>query len=171
MRVSKKAIWMWSVSNLMKPIAVVILVSWFILGNFFLYFAPQNNLGNLLETAMVAGKWVFLSLSIVLVFLIFSAISRAFYKHFYFSYELSDDSLKIVKGFYQKKEMYIPYKNIQSIDIETSANERLWGLSTILVFIATVGDKSNPESAEGYISGLRYNDAVALKDELLKRMK
>lgn len=169
MKVSKKAVWMWAIGNLMKPSGIVILVSWFLSGDFFLYFAPQNNLSELLKTALIADKWIFLSLSAVLAFLIFSAISQAYYKRLSFSYELGDESLKIIRGFYQKKETYIPYKNIQRVDIEMSAGERFWGLAAVLVFTATVGDKSNPESAEGYIIGLRYDDAVALKDELLKK--
>ncbi len=162
---------MWSLSNLMKPAGIAVLLFWFISGNVFLYFAPQNNLGGLVVTAIVADKWIFIGLSAVLAFMIFFAVSRAFYEYLSFSYELSEGSLKIVKGLYQKKEAYIPYKNIQRVDIEMSASERFWGLAAVLVFTSTVGDESNPESAEGYIKGLHYNDAVALKDELLKRMK
>lgn len=162
---------MWSVVNLMKPVGIVVLLFWFISGNIFIYFAPQNNSGEFLKTAIVADKWIFLSLSVILIFTIFSAISRAFYEYLSFSYELDDGSLKIVRGIYQKKEAYIPYKNIQRVDIEMSAGERFWGLAAILVFTSTVGDTSNPESAEGYIRGLHYDDAVALKNELLKRMK
>lgn len=153
----------------MKPVGIVVLLSWFISGNVFLYFAPQNNSDGLLATAIIADKWIFLGLSLVLAFLIFSAASQAFYDYLSFSYELSDGSLKIVRGFYQKKEAYIPYKNIERIDIEMSAGERFFGLAAVLIFTSTVGDESNPESAEGYIKGLHYNDAVALKDELLKK--
>lgn len=170
MRVSKKAIWMWLVGNLMKPVCIIIFIFWFILGNVFLYFSPQNNLSDILKTAVIIDKWIFLGLLVILFFLIFSAISKAFYERLSLSYELGDQSLKIVRGFYQKKETFIPYKNIQSVDIEMSANERVWGLATVLVFTATVGDRSNPESADGYVKGLRYTDAVALKDELLRRM-
>jgi len=161
---------MWVVSRLLKPVGIAVLISWFAVGNLYLYMTPKNNLGNFLENIVVLGKWLFLGLSVVLVFLIFSAVSEAFYKYWSLSYELEDVALKIVKGVYKKQESYIPYKNIQNIEIKMSGGERFWGLATILIFTSAVGDKNNPDLAEGYISGLKYDAAVALKDELLKRV-
>lgn len=171
MKVSKRAIWMWAVNRLLKPVGLTVSISWFIIGDLYLYMAPQKNLGNLLESMVFLEKWLFLGLSVILAFLIFSATSGAFYKYWSISYELEDIALKIIKGFYQKQESYIPYKNIQNIDIKMSAGERFWGLATILIYTSAVGDKTNPGLAEGYIEGVRYNNAVALKDELLKRIK
>jgi len=170
MRVSKKAILMWTIGHLTAPAGVTVLILWFFSGAGFIYFAPQENLGKILETALILDKWIFLGFSAILIFIILSAISNAFYKYQSLSYAMEDSSVKIVKGFYKKEESYIPYKNIQSVDIRISARERFWGLASVLVFTSAVGDKNNPDSAEGYIEGLKYNDAAALKDELLKRI-
>ncbi len=171
MRASKRAIWMWAVNHLLKPIGITILISWFAIGSLYLYMAPQKNLGNFLENIVVLEKWIFIGLSVVLAFLIFSAVSGALYRYWSINYELEDAALKIIRGFYKKEESYIPYKNIESIDIRVGSNERLWGLASILIFTSGAGDKSNPDLAEGYIDGLKYKNAVALKDELLRRMK
>ncbi len=171
MRVSKKTIWMWAVSRLLKPVGIAVLISWFAIGNLYLYMVPQKNLGNFLENIVVLEKWIFLGLSVVLIFLIFSAISGALYRYWSINYELEDAALKIIRGFYQKEESYIPYKNIQNIEIKMSAGERFWGLASILIYTSAAGDSSNPDLAEGYIEGLKYNNAVALKDELLRRIK
>ena len=171
MRVSKRAIWIWSVSRLLKPAGLMVLISWFAVGNLYVYMAPQKNLGDFLENFVVLGKWFFLGFSVVLVFLIFSAVSGALYRYWSLNYELEDADLKIVRGFYQKEESYIPYKNIQSVDIRMGGGEKFWGLASVLVFTSAAGDKSNPDLAEGYIEGLKYNNAVVLKNELLKRIK
>ncbi len=162
---------MWVISRLLKPVGIAVLISWFVIGNLYLYMVPQKNLGNFLENIVVLEKWIFLGLSVVLTFLIFSAISGALYRYWSINYELEDAALKIIRGFYQKEESYIPYKNIQNIEIKMSAGERFWGLATILIYTSAVGDKNNPDLAEGYIEGLKYNNAIALKDELLKRIK
>ena len=161
---------MWAVSRLLKPVGIAVLISWFAIGNLYLYMVPQKNLGNFLENIVVLEKWIFLGLSVILVFLIFSAISGALHRYWSINYELEDAALKIIRGFYQKEESYIPYKNIQNIEIKMSAGERFWGLASILIYTSAGGDKDNPDLAEGYIDGLRYNNAVALKDELLKRI-
>lgn len=171
MKVSKKAIWMWFAESLTKSPALAVLFFWFVSGAGFIYFVPQKNLGKILETALMLDKWIFLGFSLILAFLIFSAVSSAFYKYWSLSYKLEEAAIKIVKGAYKKEESYIPYKNIQSVDIRVSAKERFWGLASVLVFTSAVGDKNNPDSAEGYIEGLKYNEAIVLKDELLKRIK
>ncbi len=182
-RVSKKAIWMWATNNFANKTDIAVAIFWFITGVLFIYFTPQKNLGNVSGTfltfnlvtvydyALLIDKWLFLGFSVILAFFIFTAVSFALYEYLSFDYELGDESLKIVKGFYQKKESYIPFKNIQSVNIEMSISERFWGLATVLVYTSGAGDQTNPELAEGYIEGLKYDDAVVLKDELLKRIK
>ncbi|MDO8676708.1 MAG: PH domain-containing protein [Candidatus Azambacteria bacterium] len=180
-RVSKKAIWMWLAEFLAKPIALAILFFWFISGAAFLYLAFQSPLENkfllgqdldkIYKIGVIFDKWLFLGFSISLVFLILSAASNAFYKYWSLSYELEESAFKIVKGVYKKEESFIPYKNVESIDIRVGSAERFFGLSSLLIFTSGAGDKNNPDSAEGYIEGLKYDEAVILKDELLKRIK
>ena len=182
-RVSKKAIWMWATNNFANKIGIAVAIFWFITGVLFIYFAPQKNLGNVSGTfltfnlvtvydyVLLIDKWLFLGFSVIILFLIFAATSGAFYKYWSLSYELGDTAVKVVKGFYEKKESYIPYKNIQSVDVQMGVGERFWGLTTVLVYTSGAGDRTNPELAEGHIEGLKYDDAVVLKDELLKRIK
>jgi membrane protein YdbS with pleckstrin-like domain len=169
-RVSKKAIAMWIIRYLTTWKSLAILVSWFILGDLWLYFGPQQNLKQIISYAIIVDKWIFIGLSVVLTFLIFSAVSNAFYKYWSLGYSMEASDLKIVKGIIMKHENYIPYRNIDSIDIRVGSAQRLWGLASILIFTPGAHDKENPDSAEGYIEGLKYDDAVVLKDELLKRM-
>lgn len=162
---------MWTLGQLTKPMGVVIIIFWFLSGCLFIYLAPQQNLGKILGTVLILDKWIFLGLLIVLAFLIFSAVTAAIYRRISLSYELEESAIKTVKGVYKKEESYIPYKSIESIDIRISSAERFWGLASLLIFTSGVGDSNNPASAEGYIEGLKYDDAVSLKDELLRRMK
>lgn len=161
---------MWTVRSMAKRPNLIGLILWFLSGNAWLYFGPQKNLNGFANNAVMIDKWIFLGLSIVLVFLIISAVSNAFYKFWSISYAMEDSDLKIVKGFITKHETYIPYKNIDSVDVRVGSAERLWGLASILVFTAGAQDKENPEAAAGYLEGLTYNDAVALKDNLLQKI-
>ncbi|MBI2635216.1 MAG: PH domain-containing protein [Parcubacteria group bacterium] len=180
-RVSKKAVWMWFAEFLAKPIALAILVFWFISGAAFLYLSPQSPLENkfllgqdldkIYKIGVIFDKWLFLGFSVGLVFLILSAVSNAFYKYWSISYEPEELALKIVKGVYKKEETFIPYKNVESIDIRVGSAERFFGLSSLLIFTSGVGDKNNPGLAEGYIEGLNYNNAVVLKNKLLEKIK
>ncbi len=70
MRISKKAILMWVASYMLKPVGIAVLISWFAIGNLYLYTAPRN-LGDFLGNIVVLGGWLFLGLSIILAFLIF----------------------------------------------------------------------------------------------------
>ena len=170
MKVSKKAIAMWGTGYLLNPIGIAVLIFWFISGNLYLYLAPQKNLSNVLVNTVALSKWVFLGLSAVLVFLLLSAFSKAFYRFKSVDYELEDAAFKIMRGFYKKEELYIPYKNIQNIEITMSAGERFWGLATVLIHTSAAGNTNNPDLAEGFVDGIKYKSAVILKDELLKRI-
>ncbi len=170
MKASKKAILMWSAGYIFKPVGIAVLIFWFALGNLYLYAAPQKNLGNFLKKLIALDKWTFLGLSVILLFIILSAVGKASRRYWSVKYELEDTALKIIRGLYQKEESYIPYKNIQNIEIKMSAGERFWGLATILIHTSAAGEKINPNLAEGYIDGLKYDDAVILKDELLKKI-
>ena len=107
LRVSKKVIWMWLAEFLTKPLALAVLFFWFISGAAFLYLFGQD-LDKIYKIGVVLDKWLFLGFSTVLAFLILSAVSSAFYKYWSLSYELGDTAVKVVKGFYEKKESYIP---------------------------------------------------------------
>lgn len=172
---------MWLIEFLTKPAALAVLFFLFISGATFLYFMYQSplenkfllgyDLGKFYKIGIILDKQLFLGFSIVFIFLIFSALSNAFYKYWSLSYKAEERALKIVSGVYKKEESYIPYTSIESIDIRVGSLERFLGLSNLLIFTSGIGDKNNPDSVEGYIEGLKYDNAVALKDELLKRMK
>lgn len=169
-RVSKKAVLMWTARSMTKWLGLAVLILWFVSGDVWLYFGPQKNLSGIMNNAIAIDRWIFFGLSIVLLFLIFSSISNAFYKYWSIGYATEESDLKIVKGFIIKHETYIPYQNIDSVDIHVGSTERLWGLASILVFTAGAQDKENPEAAAGYLEGLKYDNAVVLKDELLQKI-
>ncbi len=169
-KVSKKAIGMWALRSLGSKASVWILVLWFVLGDAWIYFeARQEGLAQIWRYFLVADQWLVVGLSVAVVFLIFSAVSGAFYKYLSTEYGTENSDFKIVKGIIVKHENYIPYRNIDSVDIRVGAAQRMWGLASILIFTPGANDKENPEAAEGYIEGIKYEDAIALKDELLKR--
>jgi len=120
--------------------------------------------------ARLAAFFTGVGSAVIMFSLVLFDLFDAILKHTLFAYELEPDSIKIISGLIKKQESYIPYKNIQSVDIQVTGSEYVWGLADVLIFTSGVGDKRNPDSAEGFIEGLLYNNAVALKDELFRRM-
>lgn len=168
-RSSKRAILMWTFGSFTKPVATVT-IGLFI---FYLivYFAIGSTAGGLFQTVRAAGVYIIGGLGAAVVFLFLSFFSNAWLKYFGQYYELEPDSLKVVEGILEQRESYIPYANIENVDIKITVAEQIWGLSDVMVYTAAPSGKENPKEAEGYIAGLKYRDAIALKDELLRRMK
>lgn len=109
-------------------------------------------------------------LGAAIALLFFSFFSNAWLKYFGQYFELEPDSIKIVQGILEQKESFIPYRSITNVSIKITVAEQVWGLADIMIFTSSPGEKENPSEAEGFISGLKYDDAVAMKDELLKKI-
>ena len=178
MRASKKAILMWFTGGLARRRVFIVFVLLILAAAAFLYLKGLTTLNILYFGEILfwpyARLLIFLlalGLSVALLFFVLRAAGDALLKHAAFSYELQPEAIKIVTGIFGKKESYLPYKNIQSVDVRVSGREYIWGLADVLIFTPGEGGENNPAKAEGYIEGLRYQDAVALKDELLKKIK
>lgn len=177
-KVSRRAILMWFVGALYTKAFIIVVVLFILSGGAFFYLAGMTTQQILFFGAVYLWPYVrlvdflvFAGLGVAMLFFVLKAVMGALTKHLSVEYELGPEALKIVTGIFAKEEIYIPYKSVQSVDIKVSGSEYLWGLADVLIFISVGGNTNNPESAAGFIEGLRYKDAVALKDELFKRVK
>lgn len=84
-----------------------------------------------------------------------------------FRYELTKDSFKKEFGVVVKRYVAIPYSKIQNVDIYRGVVDRLLGLSTLIIQTAGI---SGQIRSEGSVPGLNKEDALALREELLKRV-
>ncbi|MBX4209171.1 PH domain-containing protein [Candidatus Parcubacteria bacterium] len=118
---------------------------------------------------------VFLGLAGVVCFIVFfAALIVAFissllvYKSH--GYCLADDALKIKSGIWSQQEIAIPYRQIQTVDIERKLSERMMGLSRIVIVTAAEDNPATDHNeAEGVLPAMDDVMAHQLQEELLKR--
>lgn len=168
-RVSKRAILMWTFGGFSRPLYLLI-VGLFVF-SILLYFS--------VITVTDAGLWATVisfdvyamgGLGAVIALLFLSFLSNSSLKYYSQYFEIGDDALKFVTGIISQREIFVPYGKIQSINIQVTVAEQVWGLADLMIQTSGHGGTENPDMAEGFLSGLKYSDAVAIKDELFRRM-
>ncbi len=85
-----------------------------------------------------------------------------------YGYELSEDGFKKESGILAKRYVAIPYSKVQNIDIYRSVVDRLLGLSTLIIQTAGI---SGQVMSEGLLPGLSAQEAVKVREEILKKVK
>ncbi len=104
----------------------------------------------------------------ILVFLITYLVSWIIYTHYKFM--LSENSLKIKRGIFNKEEVAIPYRQIQDVDIKRDLGFQMMGLSRLVILTAGHDDQtSGDDQSEGVFPGLDKDLAEWLQRELLER--
>lgn len=77
-------------------------------------------------------------------------------------YGLTADSLVVRSGVLRRQSRVIPFSRIQSVNVRQSALQRVFGVAELRVETATQGAE-----AEAVLSVLRWQDAQALREELV----
>lgn len=86
-------------------------------------------------------------------------------------YCLGEDALKIKQGVVTKREIAIPYRQIQNVNIERTFSEQMMGLSRLIILTAGEDNGTNDNSggSEGILPAIDKNLAIELQSELIKR--
>lgn len=90
-----------------------------------------------------------------------------------FSYEISEDGLKIESGVIHKRQVSLPYEQIQNVNIERTMLDRIFGFARIS--IETAGSATGApidtgvlkSKSEAYIPGLHIDQAKKVHDLLI----
>lgn len=115
----------------------------------------------------MGGTFLWWFIPIFILYILFCYIwARLTYR--FWSYQFTEDALKIEKGVIWKKYISIPYKKIQNVDIYRGVLDRIFGLSDI--HIQTAG-YSGYRLTEGRIPGLLPQDAEIMREDLIKRVE
>ena len=96
-------------------------------------------------------------------------ITWLIYKNY--KYCLGEDSLKIKQGVLNKKEVAIPYRQIQDVDINRDLSFQMFGLSRIDILTAGRDDEKpkDDDESEGQLPALDKDLAEWMQAELLRR--
>ncbi len=87
-----------------------------------------------------------------------------------YKFALDENAIKIEQGIITKKEIAIPYRQIQSVNIERRFLDRINGVSHLYILSGGEDDnKKDGSESEGILWLIDAKEAVALRDELMKR--
>ncbi len=81
-------------------------------------------------------------------------------------YGLSDDALIVRSGVLRRQRRIIPFGRIQTVNVQQSALQRVFGMAEVRVETGTTG-----RSAEAELSVLRWADAQALREQLVSERR
>jgi membrane protein YdbS with pleckstrin-like domain len=132
---------------------------------------------------ILVGSWIIYILAtilnltssiLVVVFIIIAlgmgeVFARLSYKNW--SYDFTEDGLKLERGIIWKKFSTVPYEKIQNVDIERGLIARIFGFSTVNIHTAGYSAPGKyGSSAEGHIPGVDPHGAEKIREYVLKRI-
>ncbi|MDR3519875.1 MAG: PH domain-containing protein [Candidatus Pacebacteria bacterium] len=85
------------------------------------------------------------------------------------TFTLDVDSFDISRGIFNKKEVSIPYRQIQDLDIEQTFFHKLMGVSRLIVLTAGNDEKDKEGESEGIFEVIDSNIAEKLREDLLEK--
>ncbi len=96
----------------------------------------------------------------------------AYYQYIYHEFKLDEYALIIRSGVINHREISIPYRQIQNVDMNTSFIEKLFGVSELFVLTSASedrGEEGKKEETSAIFPLVNYTYAVELQRELLRR--
>lgn len=125
-----------------------------------LFFLPHDTALGVISTFITV---IFLA---SIAFLL-GGIILAWIKYSSYTFNLNEFAISIKRGFFNKKEISIPYRQIQNVNLEQSFTNRIMGICKLI--IQTAGNDENKEEAEGMFEIIDLNIAKEIQETLLKK--
>ena len=100
--------------------------------------------------------------------LILFGIVMSFINYISCEYTLDENSISIRRGIFNKKEVFIPYRQIENINIDQTFNFKMMGVSKLT--IETAGsDSNNGGDPEGVFDVIDSKVANSIRETILQR--
>ncbi len=160
-KLDPRAVWLLFSSPLIPTILIFALFEFF----FIVVVKPKSLFG---QTFPVFLWWLLLTISaLAIVLFIWAFLDVKNYR-----YELLDNAFHQEGGVIWHESLTIPYERIQSVDIRRGIIARFLGLSDVIIRTAGVsGYGKHVTSIQGRIPGVAPAEAIALRDQLIKRAR
>ncbi len=127
-----------------------------------LFFILGGKAGSIINSSII------LFFVISLIFL-FGGIILSWLDYISCTFILGDNAFSIKRGILNKKEVSIPYRQIQNVSIEQNFSSRTMGVCKLVVLTAGNDNNDKDGEAEGVFDIIDSGVAVKLKNELLHR--
>jgi uncharacterized membrane protein YdbT with pleckstrin-like domain len=153
------------VTRSMIPILILILTLALIAVNNFFSSSVPTGFTDILPTLVSWGLLATLITFIVVIFI-------AWMDYMTFQFSLGTDIFKIKRGILTKQEMAIPYRRIESVDIQRTLIHQLFGVSRITIE-TTIDSQSSaddkPDASDEVFPIIDHTLAQTIQEELTKR--
>ena len=126
---------------------------------FFLPATTATGLVSIIITFIFLASFAFLA----------GGMTLAWIRYISCTFSLNDVAISVKRGFLNKKEIAIPYRQIQNVNIEQSFLHRMMGICKLI--IQTAGNDNNDTEGEdaGIFDVIDFNLAQTVKNALLEK--
>jgi len=108
-------------------------------------------------------------LFIVSVLLLVLGGLMSWFKYISCDFTLGENAFSIRKGVLSKKEVSIPYRQIQNIDIEQSFNFKMMGVCKLVILTAGNDNNDKDGESEGVFDVIDFKVASSIKEMILQK--
>lgn len=114
-------------------------------------------------------NYIVIALFVISVLYILFEILRSWLDYINCTFTVSEQSFNITRGILNKKEVFIPYRQIQDISIEQSFYNKMMGISKLIILTAGNDNNDKVGESEGIFQVIDSNLAQVLQKDLLER--
>lgn len=124
-----------------------------------------------IQTFFPIGSIIVYIIAVLFLYAIATALS-AWYQYVYHQFKLDEYALVIRAGIMNRREISIPYRQIQDVDMTTHYLEHIFGVSEMFILTSATEDRGaqgNKEETSAVFPLISHEYAVELQRELMKR--
>ena len=122
-----------------------------------------------LSTSAMIVSYFINGLFLISALLIIYGIVMSYISYIGCSYNLGENAFSITKGYFNKREISIPYRQIQNIDIEQSFQFKMMGVCKLVILTAGNDNNNQNGEAEGVFDVIDFKIASNIKESILQK--
>lgn len=122
-----------------------------------------------IQTATSIIPYFINGIFIVSIILIIIGLLVSYIKYISCDFTMDENAFSIRRGFLTKREVSIPYRQIQNINIEQSLRSKMLGIGKLVILTEGDRNESNEGSKEGVFEVIDYDLAHRVREYILGR--
>lgn len=121
------------------------------------------------ETSVLVVKYfVYAAFFISTLFTLYGLLS-SWLSYISCDFSLDENAFNIRRGFFTKKEISIPYRQIQNINIEQSLSQKMMGIGKLVILTEGSHSEISTTKSEGSFDIIDYDLAHKIREFILQR--
>ncbi|NVN96945.1 PH domain-containing protein [Candidatus Nomurabacteria bacterium] len=121
------------------------------------------------SASLVAIKYFITGIFGISILLIIIGLIISWLSYISFEFTLGENAISVKRGILNKREISIPYRQIQNIDIEQSFNQKMMGISKMTILTAGNDYNDKKGESEGEFEVIQSDLAEKIKEYILEK--